>query len=245
MAEIALDYEQLSDVALARFVVQRDPHAARLVTRRNNQRLYRAAWSVLKDRAEAEEAVQDAYIKAFAAMATFAGASSLSTWLTRIVINEALERKRTAERRQRLLRERSVRDIEDYRERLMAGSETSRSPEAETMRRQIAKLIERAIANLPEPFRPVFVLRDIEGLSVEETAEALQIPKETVKTRLLRSRRRLQRELDPEIRDALRDTFPFAGQDCDALSDRVLTRFLAEPALPAIRAGEQRKARTH
>jgi RNA polymerase sigma-70 factor (ECF subfamily) len=178
---------------------------------------------------EAEDAVQEAYLKAFAAMATFAGASSLSTWLTRIVINEALEHRRTVEKRQDILREQSVIDINDYRERLMAGSEASQSPGAETMRMQIAKLLERAIANLPEAFRPVFVLREIEGLRVEETAEALQFPAGTVKTRLLRSRRRLQRELDPEIREALRDTFPFAGRDCDALTERVLAKFLAGP----------------
>ena len=231
MDEIALDYEHLSDVELASLVVRRDPHAVCIITARNNQRLYRAAWSVLRNRAEAEEAVQDAYLKAFAAMAGFAGASSLSTWLTRIVINQALETKRTAERRERLLRDQSVIDIEEYRERLMAGSETPQSPEAETMRRQIAKLLERAIANLPETFRPVFMLREIEGLSVEETADALQIPKETVKTRLLRARRRLQKELDPELRDALHDTFPFAGRDCDALTERVIAKFLSLPKL--------------
>jgi RNA polymerase sigma-70 factor, ECF subfamily len=229
MAEFALDYEHLTDAELATLVVQRDPHAVRVITRRNNQRLYRAAWSVLRDRAEAEDAVQDAYLKAFAAMARFAGASSLSTWLTRIVINEALQHRRTAEKRQRILRERSVIDIDDYRERLMAGSESSQSPEAETMRSQIAKLLERAVANLPEALRPVFVLRDIEGLSVEETAEALQIPTGTVKTRLMRSRHRLQRELDPEIREALRDTFPFAGKDCDAMTERVLVKLLSRP----------------
>ena len=156
----------------------------------------------------------------------FAGASSLSTWLTRIVVNQALERKRTAQRLERLLRERSVTDIADHRERLMAASEATRSPEAEG---QIAKPLERAVANLPETFRPVFVLREIEGLSVEETADILQIPKETVTTRLLRFRRRLQCELDPELRDALRGTFPFAGRDCDELTERVLAKFLAAP----------------
>jgi RNA polymerase sigma-70 factor (ECF subfamily) len=230
MAEFALDYEHLSDVELAKLVVRRDPQAVRVITRRNNQRLYRAAWSVLRDRVEAEDAVQDAYLKAFAAMARFAGASSLSTWLTRIVINEALQHRRTAAKRQRILREQSVVDIDDYREGLMAGSEKSESPEAETMRTQIANLLERAIANLPEALRPVFVLREIEGLSVEETAEALQIPAGTVKTRLLRSRRRLQRELNPEIHEALHDTFPFAGRDCDALTERVLAKFLSRPA---------------
>jgi RNA polymerase sigma-70 factor (ECF subfamily) len=227
MAEIALDYERLNDIELARLVVRRDPQAVRVITRRNNQRLYRAAWSVLKNRAEAEEAVQDGYLKAFAAMAGFAGGSSLTTWLTRIVINEALERSRTAARRERLLREHAVTDIAEYRDLQMTASPTPQSPEAETMRRQIARLLERAIANLPEIFRPVFVLRDIEGLSVEETADALQIPKDTVKTRLLRARRRLQQELDPELREALHDTFPFAGRDCDALTEGVVAKFLA------------------
>ena len=225
MAEIALDYERASDVELCRLVVRRDPHAVRLITSRNNQRLYRAAWSVLKDRAEAEEAVQDGYLKAFAAMDSFAGTSSLSTWLTRIVINEALERRRKAERRTRLLRERAVTDIDDYRERLMEGSQRPPSPEAETMRGQAAKVLEQAIGKLPENFRTVFVLREVEGLSVEETADALQIPKETVKTRLLRARRRLQQELDPELREALHGAFPFAGADCDRLTERVLAKF--------------------
>ena len=228
MAEFALDYEHLSDVELARLVTQRDSSAVRVITRRNNQRLHRTAWSVLRDRAEAEDAVQDAYLKAFAAIGRFEGRSSLSTWLTRIVVNEALERRRTAQKRQLILQSQSVIDIDDYRERLMAGSQASQSPEAEAMRTQIAKLLERAIANLPEAFRPVFVLREIEGLSVEETADALQIPAATVKTRLLRSRRILQRELAPEIHEALRDTFPFAGRDCDALTERVLAKFLAE-----------------
>jgi RNA polymerase sigma-70 factor (ECF subfamily) len=229
MGVIALDYDQLSDIELARLVVLRDQTAIRAITRRNNQRLYRAAWSVLKNHAEAEDAVQDAYLKAFARMNSFAGASSLSTWLTRIVINEALERKRTSERRNRLLQTGSVTDIDEYRERLMAGSEMPRSPEAETMRSQIGKLLERAVANLPEALRPVFVLREIEGLSVEETAEALQIPTSTVKTRLLRSRHRLRRELNPEIREVLRGAFPFAGSDCEALTSRVLAKFLSRP----------------
>ena len=93
------------------------------------------------------------------------------------------------------------------------------------MRRQIAKLLEMAIARLPDTFRPVFVLREIEGLSVEETAEALQIPEETVKTRLFRARRRLQKELDPELCDALSETFAFAGADCEAMTERVLATF--------------------
>ena len=218
------DYATLSDIELASRIAERDVAAVRLVTGRNNQRLYRTAWSILKDRSEAEEAVQDGYMKGFDAIGTFAGRSSLSTWLTRIVVNEALSRRRRAQRQSRLLNQESVLVLEEYREKLMAGSVTQ-SPEKVLMRRQIAKLLETAIARLPDTFRPVFVLREIEGLSVEDTAEALQIPEETVKTRLFRARRRLQKELDPELCVALSETFPFAGADCEALTNRVLASF--------------------
>ncbi len=218
------DYATLSDSELASRIAARDVAAVRLVTGRNNQRLFRTAWSILKDRSEAEEAVQDGYMKAFDAIETFAGRSSLSTWLTRIVVNEALSRRSRRQRRSRLLNQESVVVLEEYREKLMAGSVTQ-SPEKVLMRRQIAKLLETAIARLPDTFRPVFVLREIEGLTVEDTAEALQIPEETVKTRLFRARRRLQKELDPELCGALSETFPFAGADCEALTNRVLTSF--------------------
>jgi RNA polymerase sigma-70 factor, ECF subfamily len=218
------DYATLSDSELASRIAARDVAAVRLVTSRNNQKLFRAAWSVLKDRSEAEEAVQDGYLKAFGAIGTFAGRSSLSTWLTRIVVNEALGRRARAQKRSQLLNQEAVVVLEEYRENLMAGSVTQ-SPEKALMRRQIAKLLETAIARLPDTFRPVFVLREIEGLSIEDTAQALQIPEETVKTRLFRARRRLQKELDPQLCDALAETFPFAGADCEALTNRVITSF--------------------
>ena len=218
------DHTTLSDLELASCIAAKDVAAVRLVTGRNNQRLYRTAWSILKDRSEAEEAVQDGYMKAFNAIKTFAGSSSLSTWLTRIVVNEALDRRRRAQKRSRMLNQESVLVLEEYREKLMAGSHPH-SPEKILMRRQIAKLLEAAIARLPDTFRPVFVLREIEGLSVEDTAEALQIPEETVKTRLFRARRRLQKELDPELCGALSETFPFAGADCEAMTERVLAKF--------------------
>jgi RNA polymerase sigma-70 factor (ECF subfamily) len=123
-----------------------------------------------------------------------------------------------------LLREQSIAVIDDYRENLMGGSATSSSPEADAARGQVAKLLEQAIADLPEPFRIVFMLRAVDGLSVEETAEVLQIPAQTVKTRLLRARRRLQVALAPSLQDALRGAFPFAGKDCEALTQRVLAR---------------------
>jgi len=224
------NHTTLSDLELASRIAATDVAAVRLVTGRNNQRLYRTAWSILKDRSEAEEAVQDGYMKAFYAIKTFSGSSSLSTWLTRIVVNEALDRRWRAQKRSRMLNQESVLVLEEYREKLMAGSH-SHSPEKILMRRQIAKLLETAIARLPDTFRPVFVLREIEGLSVEDTAEALQIPEETVKTRLFRARRRLQKELDPELCGALSETFPFAGADCEAMTERVLTKFCRAPTI--------------
>src|SRR5262245_50478295 len=192
MASVALSYESLSDIELARRIAQRDSMAARVVIRRNNQRLFRAAWSVFKDRSEAEDVVQDGYLKAFAAIESFAGKASLGTWLTRIVLNEALGRLRTAQRRSQQLKEQSIAIIDEYREKLLGGSDRVASPEADVARSQIAKLLEAAITNLPDAFRLVLMLRDVDGLSVEETAEVLQISPQTVKTRLLRARRRLQ-----------------------------------------------------
>lgn len=217
-----LDLTGLDDPALARRVAARDEDAVRLVTQRNNQRLFRAAWSILKNRAEAEDAVQSAYLRAFAAIERFEGRSSLSTWLTRIAINEALGRARSAKRRRAHLDEQSVTSLDEYREKLMRGSMSGAAPDSELARAEIRRLLEQAIAQLPESFRTVFVLREVEGLSVEETAEALDILPATVKTRLLRARRRLQETLAPQVQGALNGAFPFAGADCAAITERVV-----------------------
>lgn len=217
-----LDYEGLSDVELAALAAARDAAAVRLVTQRNNQRLFRAAWSILRNRAEAEDAVQGAYLRAFAAIGGFEGRSSLTTWLTRIVINEALGRARAAKRRRANLDQSSVVDLDSYRDKLMRGSTTETLPDGALARQQIRQMLETAIGRLPPNFRLAFVLREIEGLSVEEAAETLGIPAATVKTRHLRARRRLQEELAPELKSALTGTFPFAGADCEALTKRVI-----------------------
>jgi RNA polymerase sigma-70 factor (ECF subfamily) len=216
-----LDYAALGDAEVARLCAARDAQAVRHVLTANNQRLFRTAWSILGDRSEAEEAVQAAYVSAFAAMDRFEGRSSLSTWLVRITVNEALGRKRAQRRRRAHLENAGVSVLEDYRDKLMRGSQAP-APDANLAREQLRALLEHEVGELPENFRAVFVLREIEGLSVEETAEALAIPQATVKTRLLRARRRLQDALAPEVRTALTGTFPFAGADCSAMADRVL-----------------------
>lgn len=215
----------LSDHALALQCAARDPGALRHLIATYNQRLFRAAWSVLKDRSEAEEAVQSAYLKAIASIGQFEGRSSLSTWLTRIAVNEALGRLRSVRRRRIALEGQGVAVLDRYREALMRGSEPP-APDAALAREQLRRLLEHAVAGLPDTFRTVFVLRDIEGLSVEETAEALAIPAATVKTRLHRARARLQEALDPEIRGALDGAFPFAGADCAAMTEKLLTLIL-------------------
>lgn len=220
-----IDYESLSDLELARLIAARDSAAVRLVTQRNNQRLFRTAWSVLKNREEAEDSVQSAYLGAFRAIGSFEGRSSLSTWLTRIVLNEALGRARAARRRRAGLDEKSVIHLDDYREKLMRGSLAGAAPDAAVARAQMRALLEKAIGALPEPFRLVFVLREVEGLSVDEVAETLGVLPATVKTRDLRARRRLQEALAPELKAALTGTFPFAGADCERMTLRVLEAF--------------------
>jgi len=222
-AQPKADYAALDDMALARLCGTRDREALRHLISTNNQRLFRTAWSILKDRNEAEEAVQATYLNAFAAIDNFEGRSSLSTWLTRIAVNEALGRMRTQRRRRIQLESDGVALIETYRERLAQAS-AAPAPDASVAREQLRLLIERAVADLPDIFRSVFVLREVEGLSIEETAEALAIPTATVKTRLLRARRKLQQALAPEVKGVLTGSFPFAGADCAALTERVLAQ---------------------
>ena len=219
----AVDVATLDDFELAHLCAKRDRAAVRYVVTHNNQRLFRAAWSILKNHAEAEEAVQAAYLSAFSKIGAFEGRSALSTWLTRIVVNEALGRSRSEKRRRAQLEQEGVAVLDAYRETLMRGSEPD-APDVTVAREQIRRLLEKAVGDLPEIFRTVFVLREVEGLSSEETATVLDIPVPTVKTRLLRARRRLQQSLQPELGSVLTGTFPFAGADCAALTQRVMER---------------------
>ena len=221
---LALDYAGMADIDLAACCAAGDGQAVRHLVTANNQRLFRAAWSILRNREEAEDVLQSAYAKALAALAGFEGRSSLTTWMTRITINEALARNRSQERRRNHLEAEGVPVLETYREQLAKGSQAP-SPEAEAARHHLRSILEQAVADLPETFRTVFVLHEVEGVSVEDAAEALEIPTGTVKTRLMRARRKLQQALAPEVRAALTGTFPFAGADCARLTERVMDEF--------------------
>jgi RNA polymerase sigma-70 factor (ECF subfamily) len=213
--------QALGDRTLAARAAAGDFAVVRLITQRNNRRLFRAAWSVLKDRAEAEDVVQEAYAKALAAIGGYAGEASLSTWLTRIVMNTAIDRKRSLARRAKFLKENRVAELTTYRDQMTAGS-AAPSPEALTLRRELKNLLEQAVAGLPEAYRCVFVLRDVEGLSIADVAAALGIPEATVKTRQWRAKRRLRVALEPDFRGALGESVDFAGADCARLTERVL-----------------------
>jgi RNA polymerase sigma-70 factor (ECF subfamily) len=216
-----------ADADLARRCAARDRSAIEQVISSNNRQLFRTAWSILRSRPDAEEAVQSAYLRAFTKIGSFEGRSSLATWLTRIVVNEALGRRRANARRCRHLAEEGVAMLDDYRHALMRGSDAE-TPDASIARKQVRKMLEQAVEELPDQYRTVFVLRDVEGLSGEEVAEILDIPTATVKTRLFRSRRKMKELLAPEVAAVLSGTFPFAGADCAALTKRVI----ADLALP-------------
>ena len=170
-----LDYAAMPDYELAALCAASDPHALRHLITANNQRLFHAAWSVLRNRADAEDVVQASYARALAAIGNFEGRSALSTWLTRITINEALGRLRSQQRRHKYLEASNVSVLDHYRDRMARGS-NGPNPEAEAAREQLRQLLEQAVSGLPDVFRTAFVLHEVDGLPIEEIAEVLGLP---------------------------------------------------------------------
>lgn len=222
---------EANEAALVARALARDPVALAEIMRHNNRRLYRAAWGILRDEQEAEDAVQDCYLKAFAALPGFRGEAALSTWLTRIAINEALMR-----RRKRKAQAASVGNVVPLRPEESPTAEPAEdpalSPESAAMRAQLRPYLESAVGGLPEDQRAVFVLRALEELSVEETAQVLNLNPQTVRTRFLRARRKLQERLQQELKLTFGEMLPFAGARCDRLIQRVLALIVSE-SLPA------------
>jgi RNA polymerase sigma factor (sigma-70 family) len=212
------------DLQLARRIADGDARAFELLMRRHNRMLFRLARSILADDAESEEALQEAYIAVYRNVGSFKGGSKLSTWLARIVINEALGRRRK--------RARGV--VIPFTDRGPANSEedtmadpTIEQPDAAAMRAELRRLLERRIDELPEQFRTVFILRDVEEMSVEETAECLDVPPATVRTRAFRARALLRESLARDIDVATVSAFEFAGARCDRIVATVLDRIAA------------------
>jgi RNA polymerase sigma-70 factor (ECF subfamily) len=210
------------EIDLVSRAIAQDADAFRTIMRRNNQRLYRIARGVVRDDFEAEDVVQEAYMQAFSHLAAFRGESSLSTWLSRITINEALGRLR---RKRRAKSARLVQDGAAEAEIIrFPGTPDIADPERAMAQGQILRLVEQATDNLAEGFRTVFVARVIEGLSVEETADLLGLRPQTVKTRLHRARALVRKELQAKIGPILLDAFPFAGRRCNRLTAAVMDR---------------------
>jgi RNA polymerase sigma-70 factor (ECF subfamily) len=190
--------------------------------RRHNRMLFRTARAILHDDAEAEDALQEAYIKAYGAMGSFRGDAKVSTWLARIVANEALQRLRKQNRRNSIVPLHSSDAIEEINE-IPEGS-MSKTPERSAARAEVRRLLEKRIDALPDAYRPVFMLRAVEELPVEEIAAVLGIPAATVRTRFFRARSLLRESLAAEIDLACEDAFGFAGERCDRIVASVMAR---------------------
>ncbi len=212
----APDRESLSDTDLVARIRNGDHMAFATIMRRHNQRLFRVARSITRDDAEAEDVVQESYVRAFASLSGFRGAAKLSTWLTRIALNEALDRVRS--RRPQV----ELHLVDDGAD--AAAGAGAADPEKDAARAEIRRLVEDAVDALPDIFRVVFVLRDVEELSIEETAAFLDLKPETVKTRLHRARRMLRARLEDALAAALTEAFPFAGARCSGIVAAVLAR---------------------
>jgi len=198
-----------------------DSAAFEALMRRHNRMLFRIARAILRDDAEAEDALQEAYIQAYGSLASFRGDAQLSTWLARIVANEALQRLRKQSRRAEILPLQSTAAPEV--EQVM-DSDTDNTPHSSAERAEVRRLLESQIDALPEAYRTVFMLRAVEELSAEETAAILDIPAATVRSRLFRARGMLREALAQKIDMACEDAFSFAGERCDRVVAGVLVR---------------------
>jgi RNA polymerase sigma-70 factor (ECF subfamily) len=210
------------DAELVARALDRDEAAIRSIMQSNNRRLYRLARGILRNDSEAEDVVQETYVRAFTHLESFRGDSSLATWLARIAMNEALGR---------LRRRRPSVDLDTLAPGVIEAqiiqfplSGASEDPEKSMAQREIQRVVEHAIDELPEAFRIVFVTRVLEGMNVEETAEILKLKPETVKTRLHRARAMLRESVEKKIGPVVMEAFPFAGKRCERLTDAVLKR---------------------
>lgn len=187
------------------------------VMRRHNQRLYRVARAIVKDDHEAEDVMQQAYIQAYLHLDQFGGRARFSTWLTRIAICEALQRRR---------RYRPDVWVDNDGQAMSQRDSASLDPERLAYNAELRRLLESSIDALPDSYRLVFVCRDVEGLSTAETAEALAVGEEAVKTRLHRARAMLRRELFSRAGSSTMEAFAFHRTRCDAVVRAVLSQIM-------------------
>jgi RNA polymerase sigma-70 factor (ECF subfamily) len=220
------------DADLARRIAGNDQAAFESLMRRYNGKLFRVARAILKDDSDAEDALQDAYLEAFRHIGEFRGSSQLSTWLTRIVINRALMRLR-AQTRHRVVVPFGAGDSTEPGQRPMdMADQHSESPSDATIRAEVRRTLERRIDQLPIAFRTVFVMREVEDMSVKETADCLGIPVATVRTRLFRARALLREALARDMDMATINVFRFDGARCDRIVAAVKARLADDRRSP-------------
>ena len=217
----------MNDAALARAVEAGDRQAFEQMMRHHNRALFRTARAILKDDGEAEDAVQEAYLQAYRSIAKFRGEARLSTWLVRIVANEAFGRLRRHARRAAIVPI-HVDDDTAHDVRTESEAPAMDRPDNAALRSEMRHLLENRIDALPDAYRTVFMLRAVEELSVEETAASLGIPESTVRTRFFRARSLLREALAQDVDRAYGDAFGFAGERCDRIVTNVLARIAGE-----------------
>jgi RNA polymerase sigma factor (sigma-70 family) len=224
-----VDYAALDDHALVAQVRGGHREAFRHIMQRCNQRLFRVARAVIGEDSEAEDVLQESYMRAYHKLDSFRGDSTLLTWLTSIVLNEA--RGRLRKRHTMVGLEQVDAAADDTHQIIQFPSKFgSEDPAVSAARAQIRHLLEHAIDELPESFRTVYMMREVEECSVEETASLLAIKPETVKTRLHRARRLLRTSLQGTLAATMSEAFPFMGQRCARVADAVMARLEAETA---------------
>ncbi len=216
-----LDLDENALVALAR---EGGENAVRVLIQRNNQRLFRIARSILRNDADAEDVVQESYVRAFTRLDSFLGHSSFSTWLTRIALNEAFGRVRRRRNNTELIELDAAVTSDPGLASLFPLSLVPPAADTETDRTAMRRVLEEAIDGLPEAFRIVFILRDVEGLNTEEVAAQLSLKEETVKTRLHRARRVLRKSIEERMAGSFAEIYPFDGARCVDMADRVIAR---------------------
>jgi RNA polymerase sigma-70 factor, ECF subfamily len=213
--------EAWTDLEIVERVKAGDTALYEIIMRRYNQRLYRVARAILRDDAEAEDVMQDAYVRAYQHLHQFAARAPFSSWLTRIAVHEALGRLRLRKRNPQL-------DDTEYEGELSVNVvETSPNPEQSASRAELGQLLEEALLDLPEQYRTVVMLRDIEELSTSETAEALDLTEHNVKVRLHRGRAMARGWLFARVGANAKNAFPFMGVRCDRVVQGVFARVAA------------------
>ena len=210
----------IDDAELVQRIAQRDHAAFEALMRRHNSQLFRVARTILKDDGQAEDAVQDAYIDAYRSAATFKGTAQVRTWLTRIVINRALMQVRKQKREQVVVPFTG----EAGHQEVDVVDERAESPSSAVSRAELRRLLERRIDDLPIGFRTVFVMREVDDMTIPEIAECLSIPEATVRTRLFRARSLLRESLARDVDTATVHVFEFAGDRCDRIVAASLER---------------------